>query len=1039
MIYSFYYIDATQNYIHDGPGGHSPQSPSTESMNLMFSVEPEGQSHEIGNGNSELGVEGAHLTRFLGPKKLGSESKAHQSIEMETKTPLFHNSRMESPAESSLSSETGLQTPGIGLESPQRLETIGSSPHSPEVGTEIQHSQMKSPHSPDVGTESQHSQMKSPHSPEVGTESQHSQMKSSHSPDSEVGTEIQHSQMKSSHSPEVGTESQHSQMKSSHNPDSEVGTEIQHSQMKSPHSPEVGTESQHSQMKSSHSPDSEVGTEIQHSQMKSPHSPEVGTESQHSQMKSSHNPDSEVGTEIQHSQMKSPHSPEVGTESQHSQMKSPHSPEVGTESQHSQMKSPHSPEVGTESQHSQMKSPHGPEAATESQHGLGWGTKQLQSSEMGTEGQHQHRIELKGLHSPKLEAEHQHGLGMETKSQHSPEMGTKGQCRLDLGRKSPHNLEIGTEGQHRLENGTNSSRESGMETKSQHDQSTSPHRSKVEVQTPHRSQKGTENEHSLGMRTKSPNRCEIGQETGAHSPRNPGIRTDSQHQPAIRRVLPTDQKELQMLQRLCSTIQTMRLKDFGNLKKLCGIQHEPRPRICLIGTFKDEISESSLPEARSKIEAAFQENLESRSLSRSIIKDRNNLFFLLNALERMEDPEHAEYINNLRKSLSKSESAIKIRIPLMWYQLQEITARVSPHFVKFRLLKSFALKKSFCSDSSDQSQSFRTFVRFFHLLGFYAYFDLPDTPDDHNWVCTDATIFYQQVSKLLAVQFIPDKDLRPTTKRFKRTGLLVHHTCAVDSESNEFVEDLRLDTTMDLDWFFSVLCRLGIAAKLEQSRNQSRVFFIPAALPERDGSIPTFPTSLPPICISLKLQDSIATQHHYILPQGIFAQVAVKFLSTLEGCKPCTADNFRGSIKFRSNKYSALIQLTEVASHIEVAVQVQEDSLEQLYNCCSQVRKLIKSVMDDICDRQYPGIANKDESKVIYGFPCFCEKATTEPHLAEVCDFEEDSESTVKMVCIKEGMLAQFQPLSTEQHLWFTLARTENIEVSSNTFQISSN
>ena len=956
----------------------------------MFSVELEGPSHEIRNDNSDLGVEGAHPS----PKKLQSISEDHQSIEMETKTPLFHDPRMGSHAESSLNSETGLQTPGIGLESPeaQRFETIGSSPHSPQVGTESQHSQMKSPHTPKVGTESQHSQMKSPHTPKVGTESQHSRMKSPHTP--------------------------------------EVGTESQHSQMKSPHTPEYGTESQHSRMKSPHTP--EFGTESQQSQMKNPHTPEVGTESQHSRMTSPHTP--EVGTESQHSQMTSPHTPEVGTENQHSRMTSPHTPEFGTESQHSQMKSPHTPEVGTESQHSRMKSPHTPEVGTESHHGLGLGTKRLQSSEMGTEGQHGHEMKLRGLHSPELETENQHGLGMETKSLHNPEMGSKGHCRLEMRTKSPHNLEIETEGQHRLKMGTNSSHESGMATESQCDQLTSPHRFKKE----------TENQHSLGMRTRSPDRCETGQETEAHGPCNPEIGTDSQHQPAVgckRSVLTTDQKELQMLQRLCSTIQAMRLKKFGNLAKLCGIQHEPKPRICLIGTFKDEILESSLPEARSKIEAAFKEYLESRNLSRSVLKDKENFFFLLNALESMEDPEHAEYINNLRKSLSKSESAIKIRIPLMWYQLQEITSRVSPHFVKYRLLKSFAIKNSFCSNSSDQSQSFRTFVRLFHLLGFYAYFDLPDTPDDRNWICTDATIFYQQVSKLLAVQFIPDEDLRPSTKRFKKTGLLVHHTQAVDSESNDYVKDLCLDTTMDLDWFFSVLCHLGIAAKLEQGQQQSRVYFIPAALPERDGSIYTFPASVPPICISLKLQDNIASQHHYTLPQGIFAQVAVKFLNTLEGCKPCTADkNFRGSIKFRCNKYNALIQLTEVASHIEVAIQVQEpfyqensltNGMEQLHTFFSQVRRLMKSVTDDICDRQYPGIKNKDETKVIYGFPCCCEKATVEPHLAEVCDFEEDSESIVSMVCIKEGMQEQYQTLSTEQRLWFTSARTGNMEVSS--------
>ena len=987
----------------------------------MFSVELEGLSHEIGNDNSGLGVEGAHPS----PKKLQSISEDHQSIEMETKTPLFHDPRMESHAESSLSSEMGLQRAGIGLECPeaQRFETIESSSHSPPFGTESQHSQMKSPHSPEVGTESQaeHSQVKSPLSPKVGTESQ-----------------AEHSQMKSPLSPEVGAESQaeHSQMKSPLN-SPEVGTESQaeHSQMKSPLSPEVGTESQaeHSQMKSPLSP--EVGTESQaeHSQVKSPLSPKVGTESQ-----------------AEHSQMKSPLSPEVGTESQaeHSQMKSPlNSPEVGTESQaeHSQMKSPLSPEVGTESQaeHSQIKSSHSPEVGTEKHRGLGLGTKQLQSSEVGTEGQHGHGMKLRGLHSPELERENQHGLEMET-SLHNPEMGLKGHCQLEMGTKSPHNLQIGTEGQQSLKMETDSSHESGMAMESQRDQSTSPHRSEVEVQSPHRFKMETENQHSLGMRTRTPDRCETGQETEANSPCNPEIGTDSQHQPAVgcmRSVLPTDQKELQMLQRLCSTIQAMRLKKFGNLAKLCGIQHEPKPRICLIATFKDEISESSLPEARSKIEAAFKEYLESRNLSRSVLKDKENLFFLLNALESMEDPEHAEYINNLRKSLSRSESAIKIRIPLMWYQLQEITVRVSPHFVKYRLLKSFAIKNSFCSNSSDQSQSFHTFVRLFHLLGFYAYFDLPDTPDDHNWICTDATIFYQQVSKLLAVQFIPDEDLRPSTKRFKKTGLLVHHTQAVDSESNDYVKDLCLDTTMDLDWFFSVLCHLGIAAKLEQGQQQSRVYFIPAALPERDGSIHTFPTSVPPICISLKLQDNIASQHHYTLPQGIFAQVAVKFLNTLEGCKPCTADkNFRGSIKFRCNKYSALIQLTEVASHIEVAIQVQEpfyqensltNGMEQFHTFFSQVRRLMKSVMDDICDRQYPGIKNKDETKVIYGFPCCCEKAATEPHLAEVCDFEEDSESIVSMVCIKEGIQEQYQPLSTEQRSWFTPPTPENMEVSS--------
>jgi hypothetical protein len=540
---------------------------------------------------------------------------------------------------------------------------------------------------------------------------------------------------------------------------------------------------------------------------------------------------------------------------------------------------------------------------------------------------------------------------------------------------------------------------------------------------------GTETLHSKSLTS--------GIEEGTRSSgSNINVQSEIQHS-----TMECSQTELEMLHCLCSTVQIMKRRKFETLTTLLPTHVSPKPQICLIGTFKDEISD--LPAARGEIQAVLHGCLKSRALINRVIKDKESLYFLLNTLQTMDDPEHAECIDRLRRSISSNDSAIKIDIPITWHMLQQISTRISPCFIQYGTLKAFAIEKKFFEEHQDSN--FRCFVHVFHILGLFVYYDLDDITEDDNWICTDATVFYRYLSALLTIQFRPNDDLKEASQDFKKKGQIDYSNDSTASQCKVIFENLGIGlATMHQEWFLHVLCHTGIAAELKSKSTETtqrptthhppRTFLVPAALPER-LQVPgyTHPRSFSPLCTAIKIQESEATDPQCVLPQGLYTQLVAKVLDKWELVRKW--NNTRGSIKFLYN--NALIHLTEADNWIETTVCLQEpfckegsQGVDAARKFCTDICKFLCSSIEDIFQQHFPEAAGR-KSKVICGFICKCNQAV--PHIAEVHHASEEDEANLSMVCIGGDKIAdQFQTLSEEQCIWFTASpkiQLENMEM----------
>ena len=259
-------------------------------------------------------------------------------------------------------------------------------------------------------------------------------------------------------------------------------------------------------------------------------------------------------------------------------------------------------------------------------------------------------------------------------------------------------------------------------------------------------------------------------------------------------------------QKTCIKLATFRQKD----------SPPPQLRIFVVGTHKDElIAQGRLDEATKEIKS-FLRTLKGKPYYNAIQRDSiGQKFFLINAMAVSE----RAYINNLRERIS-SEGFLKLDVPLMWFICQEVTRCTPRKFFRLQDLEAFCRKHHFV-DGENAASQFRALLQLLTLLGFYAFFDLRDVPDEANFVCTDRGVFLKEVSTLLAVQFsVPMGD---EMEFFKETGILIL--------SKNCFKQLGICQEMDAQWFLKALEHLGIAAHLPSKDGLER-YFIPAALPQ---------------------------------------------------------------------------------------------------------------------------------------------------------------------------------------------------------------
>ena len=153
------------------------------------------------------------------------------------------------------------------------------------------------------------------------------------------------------------------------------------------------------------------------------------------------------------------------------------------------------------------------------------------------------------------------------------------------------------------------------------------------------------------------------------------------------------------------------------------------------------------------------------------------------------------------------------------------------------------------------------------------YFDLSEYKE--QWICTDATFLYKEMSKVLSVQYgLENESLAPELRIFKEKGVIP------EAVSEALFQQLGIDADIPTRWLLEVLLHVGIAAKVVEETKMH--FFIPTVLPERDISLPTESVATLGFTFSFH---SVQYQRYSCVPTGLFHRLAVDMASSRQAHK----------------------------------------------------------------------------------------------------------------------------------------------------------
>ena len=465
-----------------------------------------------------------------------------------------------------------------------------------------------------------------------------------------------------------------------------------------------------------------------------------------------------------------------------------------------------------------------------------------------------------------------------------------------------------------------------------------------------------------------------------------------------------------MMLRSFSSMHTM---DQKYSKELATFQQKESPtpqlRIIVVGTHKDElIAQGRLDEATKEIKT-FLETLQGKPYYNSIQWDsKGQQFFLINALSCND----RTYINDLRERIS-SEGSLKLNIPLMWFICQEVTRCTPKKFFRLQDLEAFCRRHHFVDGEKAASQ-FRALLQLLTLLGFYAFFNLEDVPDEANFVCTDRGVFLREVSTLLAVQFSVPKG--PEMKSLKETGILVF--------PQKCFKQLGICQEMDAQWFLKALQHLGIATQLHSNNedcNDCQEYFIPAVLPQILPSQDPV-ASVAPLCLTYKIKAG-TTSSYTFMPQGVFCRLAVELIR--QGWKICRkVKSTRTLLAFSCREFT--IFLKESSGHISLIPQVVEEisTIPELHAECVRLLDTVRDGLS-LSAKAVLGSNFGSVTELAVGFECSCKEVGMD-HLAV------PSETGKSLECLEKDSKQDF---SNDQRIWFSsLAGVHGVEVSVCTF-----
>ena len=393
-----------------------------------------------------------------------------------------------------------------------------------------------------------------------------------------------------------------------------------------------------------------------------------------------------------------------------------------------------------------------------------------------------------------------------------------------------------------------------------------------------------------------------------------------------------------MMLRTFSSVHTMEYKCNDGIRQILQDGSTlPHNHIAVVGTHKDQLETlpNQLQDGLKKKMATYLGDID-ESKPYYLLHDRMNcLYFLTDTLKEIDQV----YMNSLREILSSREHALPLKVPLMWLMVELTTQRVFDwKFIPYNVLKHFCRQEKYIIEEDADAQ-FHSLVMFLHNLGFYAFYDLEGISNADNWVCTDATTLYKEVSKLLVVQYIK-RPTREATQLLKSTGIIVF------GQRSELLEEIDLLPTIDR--FFAVLRNIGIAAECihkNSKSSSSKELFIPLALPFNRAAPPK-QTSVASLCFTLLFTEkSRAYSKRCDLPRSIFPRLVVYLADRKHEPTPWRLDPHKSDctdMKFLHN--NSTIFLRERPGHLEVAILLHKVFFDSFELCSVRVLPKLQSL-----------------------------------------------------------------------------------------------
>ena len=467
---------------------------------------------------------------------------------------------------------------------------------------------------------------------------------------------------------------------------------------------------------------------------------------------------------------------------------------------------------------------------------------------------------------------------------------------------------------------------------------------------------------------------------------------------------------------------TMSMKSKRQLEAF-DMPNEPQLRIFLVGTHlsllpKDPEAERALLDDNKKVleEMDNKPYDSNRVFPQEAYKGASSYFVVDSQLQGdSKMKEHTrKAVNVLRSLVSDPKNRLTLKVPKVWFCLQLITSSVKKKMWKFTELKEFCIQCNYIQ-GVDANGQFLALLNLFHCLGFYVYFDLSEYKE--QWICTDATFLYKEMSKVLSVQYGPRKSSSPELCKFIKKGLIS------EAVSEALFQQLGIDADIQTRWLLKVLVNVGIAAKV--SDNETR-YFIPAVLPERQIHLPE--ASVATLGFTFSFQ-SDEYERYSCVPTGLFHRLAVDIASDRQALK----EEEVSAVKLRGKQWRYCPSKSDARQFIfsqesaHVILSLKEDLIQFQLLVPQHFPKLGLSLTElcrHIRREMYERICHV--SKAVFDEKFLEEKATLEDGV--VCCFKDcvgsslhllrfEADSQVTGLCTR---LNDNKPLTLRELIWVT-------------------